>query len=519
MLKGKQVIGVCTGLVVMILLLVNSTTLASGSPLWGEMKPGPHAIGFKTVEMYDYTRLIMPKSDYFGNPIPGNKARPLQICIWYPAQTTNEATMVFAEYSFPIPDDDELFGFVSEIQDREIQYLQRRNRGGAGFILSLNNFPMAAVKNAPEVAGSFPLIVYEPDRGMGVAENATMLEYLASHGYIVVTTHSTGTASLNPEENYQDLESMIRDKQFLIGYMHNYPEANIQNIGAIGCGFGGFSALALAMRTTSVEAAMLLGDLPATPAGFEFLTGHPFLALDRYNKSLLMITSSKSPANESALLNHLTYSNRHTFIASAGQEPCFSLYDASAVLISDADQATKNSVIDRYNQLCVRTRSFFDATLKGQVDQLENFSGPTDYTYHSIKGDELPPNSIQFTGILMSGDVAKAVELSQKFNLCNPDDPIIPENMARDLGYRFLRRGRSDDAIEIFKMYTLLYPSHANSWDCLAETYAHIGDTVAAIKSYQTALDKLSGDDSITDDFRERLRQGAKAAIEDLQKP
>lgn len=518
MFNGRNVTGGSVLLAFVFVILVNSTASGSELPLWGKMSPGPHAIGFKTVELYDYSRLIVPKSDYFGNPIPGNKARPMQICIWYPAQASDDATMVFGEYSFPMPDDDELFGFVSEMQNREIQYLQRRMMGGPEVMLRINNLQMAAIRDAPRAEGSFPLIVYESDRGMGIAENVTILEFLASHGYIVVTTHSTGAASLNPEENYRDMESLIRDKQFLIGYMHDYPHANLTNIGAIGCGFGGLSALSLAARMTGVEAAVLLGDYPTTRAGYDFLAGNLVSDITRYNKSVLLLSSTLSD-NKSLLFENLTYSNRHMLSTDSDQVSCFSLYDAALVLISDADQAAQDAIVERYNAVCMGVQTFFDATLKGKADAFESFVGATDYLYYSAKAEELPPNSVQFSGILMSGDVALAVELSQKFSLCDPDNPIIAEALARDLGYRFLRQGRNDDAIEIFKMYTLLYPSHANAWDCLAETYAHVGDTAAAIKNYQTSLAKLPGDDSITDDFRDRLREGATSAIEGLQKP
>jgi len=68
----------------------------------GEIKPGPYAVGFKTIEQYDYSRTFQPVKDYFGNPLPGQTARPIQVCYWYPAEPGG-TRMVYGEYAFPYP--------------------------------------------------------------------------------------------------------------------------------------------------------------------------------------------------------------------------------------------------------------------------------------------------------------------------------------------------------------------------------------------------------------------------------
>jgi len=40
---------------------------------------------------------------YFGVPVEGERARPIQICVWYPAQANGELSeMTYGEYVFPI---------------------------------------------------------------------------------------------------------------------------------------------------------------------------------------------------------------------------------------------------------------------------------------------------------------------------------------------------------------------------------------------------------------------------------
>lgn len=57
-----------------------------------------------------------------------------------------------------------------------------------------------------------------------------------------------------------------------------------------------------------------------------------------------------------------------------------------------------------------------------------------------------------------------------------------------NLGYQFLGGGKIDDAIEVFKKNTELYPESWNVWDSLAEGYMNKGDKQLAIDYYNKAL-------------------------------
>jgi tetratricopeptide (TPR) repeat protein len=56
------------------------------------------------------------------------------------------------------------------------------------------------------------------------------------------------------------------------------------------------------------------------------------------------------------------------------------------------------------------------------------------------------------------------------------------------LGYRYLREGRADDAITVFRLNVALFPASANTYDSLGEGYLVRGDTAQAIASYRQAL-------------------------------
>jgi len=57
-----------------------------------------------------------------------------------------------------------------------------------------------------------------------------------------------------------------------------------------------------------------------------------------------------------------------------------------------------------------------------------------------------------------------------------------------NLGYQFLTGGKIDDAIEVFKKNTELFPQSWNVWDSLAEGYMNKGDKKLAVENYTKAL-------------------------------
>jgi hypothetical protein len=60
--------------------------------------PGPHLVGLRVVEQYDYSRTYQAQSDDLGKPYKGERARPLQTLIWYPAEKTALKPMTVGDY-------------------------------------------------------------------------------------------------------------------------------------------------------------------------------------------------------------------------------------------------------------------------------------------------------------------------------------------------------------------------------------------------------------------------------------
>ena len=90
----------------MLLILPAGTVRAEPPGPWGTLEPGPYAVGFETIEVFDYSRTFRHKLTSRDLPGDHERARPVPIALWYPAETDPGAlSMMYAEYAFPIPDD------------------------------------------------------------------------------------------------------------------------------------------------------------------------------------------------------------------------------------------------------------------------------------------------------------------------------------------------------------------------------------------------------------------------------
>ncbi|HEX9144462.1 MAG TPA: dienelactone hydrolase, partial [Candidatus Binatia bacterium] len=67
-------------LLVLLLAAVPGVRAEAG---FAGLQPGPHAVGFRVVQQYDYTRTYKDRVDLVtGAPSVGERARPIQTLVW-----------------------------------------------------------------------------------------------------------------------------------------------------------------------------------------------------------------------------------------------------------------------------------------------------------------------------------------------------------------------------------------------------------------------------------------------------
>jgi pimeloyl-ACP methyl ester carboxylesterase len=95
----------------------------------------------------------------------------------------------------------------------------------------------------------------------------------------------------------------------------------------------------------------------------------------------------------------------------------------------------------------------------------------------------------KFTEIMNSKGVDAAVQYFHKKREHEPDIVLFDELEMNSLGYSFLQNGKIKDAIELFKLNTIMFPDSGNVFDSLGEAYLKDGQKDLAIENYEKSIE------------------------------
>ena len=115
-------------------------------------KPGQHQVGLKVVEQYDYSRTYRYATDELGKPYQGERARPLQTLIWYPAKNAAGKPLTVGDYG-------NLMATETSFGKPKMPAEAKEWIDGMTPTLAT---PLWAVRDAPLAAGRFPVVIYAP---------------------------------------------------------------------------------------------------------------------------------------------------------------------------------------------------------------------------------------------------------------------------------------------------------------------------------------------------------------------
>lgn len=515
---GRQSGWLVRMLVIAVLLAAAGarTTARAAVLAWAEgLVPGPYQVGFLVTEHFDYRRTFRSGTDYFGEPVEGDVERPVQIYTWYPARDSALGPrMVYGEYNFAYPADVRLLEFLSALQDREIGLLHRLVRGDRGLVLDLLSVEVSARRSAATANGTFPLVLYAPDGGHGMAENAALCEYLASHGFVVAGMHQAGDRSLGPAVSQEDIAAQIGDLQFALALLVQNDGIDTRKVGVLGAGTGAASATLLAMMDTRIQAVGLLGGWPDNRR--DLLTGHP-----SFDPLALRAPALQVHGDTALLKTQLEYAERYLVQLNKETSTGFNHYDLIASLRADTTGDATRSAEARHNTVCELVASFLGAHLSGDDSARAELTAMKENAIVSriehVMAHDAPPTPAQFSTIMETRGVGPAAEIFDRFEMAKQRPPILPENQLNAMGYQLLGRRRVDDAVQVFRMCAESYPHSANVWDSYGEALLAAGDTAAALLSYRRLLEAVPGDSTADAATLQAIKQNAEAIIPRLR--
>jgi tetratricopeptide (TPR) repeat protein len=471
------------------------------------------------IEHYDYARSFQPKRDYFGEIIPGERGRPIQICVWYPAALGADAMpVVMSDYAFNPPDDMRQYAFLARIQNREIAFLHAILRNNQVAVLEVLGTDMKAVRDAEPAEGAFPLLVYHSDFNRGIAENAVLFEYLASHGFVVATTHSFGPSAVTTEPTAAALETLVGDMAFVIAALRDTEFVDPDKLGVFGCRAGGLAALLFGMRNHNVDAVLGLEAVSSDQEVLDLAASNPFYNVARMTAPLLQVHTTTEDGRGRSLMESFKYTPGHSLVFEAGSPVAFTTYQVIGGLFGEPDPDEGISNPATYGAICEYALSFFDGHLNGREASLASLAvSPSEHgldpgmaTMTMMDAGQRPPTQDEFLAMLQDGHVDTAVAIYEKFSAEQPDLMLFPEAQMNMMGYRYLQRGMVREAIMIMKMNAETHPGSANCWDSLTEAYIAGGDNEHALECVDMVLQVLPEDTNISEEFKQTLQANAQ---------
>ncbi|WP_375587626.1 carboxypeptidase-like regulatory domain-containing protein [Flagellimonas aurea] len=342
--------------------------------------------GFTTTHLIDSTRIYKP------NTSPSDKLhyRPIDVDIWYPSDLKGEQPLLFnslfslyEQRAIDYQDDTDYSGLTTELAQFYVAEL-----GVGTDSKELLNIKTSSYANLKVASGKYPVIIYMAGfNGMGF-ENFKVLENLAQHGYIVLSVSSVGRYPGDMNNTKEDMLEQVYDAEFIFEQMAESEMFDIDsnNIGVLGCSWGGMGAAVLLNRNLNIKAMV----------SFDGTETHYFGETDNNNNandsdgegndlSIKKIHDDGllNPENQSASylyfesgdkLNGFKPTSEYNYFKKIESDKYYMRFNNSGhsffVCIPSILEANEGSV-DVYEQLQKTTVSFFNKKLRG-INGFEN---------------------------------------------------------------------------------------------------------------------------------------------------
>ena len=491
------------------LILLFNNVFAQNYKFWGNLEQGHYKAGFKIVNEYDYSRSWYPNFNVFENVTQNEKGRPIKIYIWYPSEDINNSEpMLFERYMFFMADDYAVgLDKNRKIEMEDLKKLNLLRTISEEKISGLLNSGTKAYNNAIPSEKKFPVLVF--GQGLYYESPVThfiLCEYLASHGYIVITSPLVGTYSRQVNLDLIDFETQIRDMEFLVGYGSSLSYADKYKMGVIGYDLGGLSALILQNKNNNVDVFVSLDNGIIMEHNLVLLRQSPYYKPDMLRVPVIHFTRKKEDHDLMGTVENLTVFEQSKFSdiyllrfkrLQHVAVTSYSVFGLEKPVPMYWGNLSKNAMAT-YEIICRYILHFLNGYLKEEQksfeflnDNLEDhIPGELNVSIWRKKGIKKLPDEGEFLNVIFEEGIKKAVTMFKNVKKKYPNYVIFKEQAINLLGYILMyKTGEIKKAIEIFKLVVEAYPNSANAYDSLGEAYMKNGDNENAIKNYRKSLE------------------------------
>lgn len=463
------------------------------------LENGEYNVGFKHYTMIDSTRIYQVEND-FNNQLIN---RPIPISIWYPTivKDSNSIQLTVLDYLEILKEEEESKNLPNELLLDWFSDLGDTPQNRAHLSEKVN-----ALSNAHFLEGTFPVVVYAPSYQASSIENFPLFEYLASNGYVVISSPSRGTDTRWLEGGTtKDMETQSRDVEFLLKEIHKYKYLDYNRIALMGFSFGGLSNAITAMKNKNISAIVSLDGTERY--NYPVLEKSPYFNLDRFTIPYIhfaqkdipeqVLISDKIPAElnyKFQLYDSLKYSNAYSY---KFHDLTHSHFSSIGILFSHRDKRqdkSDNKIMASYKLLSQHTLKFLNTTLKNEENAKEFIENSPDKNsisenLISKKKKKSLTKEFNFNDLALKQGYRDLIPLYEKVVAKHPALKL-EEGMLNNLGLRLsFNAGKMEQGINVFLLAVHIYPKSANLYDSLALAYLYNKDTKNAISNYKKSLE------------------------------